>query len=396
MKHIIFLTSFILLFSCSEKQLEPIDAVSGKPMPVTDVSAVATSGGAIISFTIPKDKNVLQVKAVYTITNGAKREATTSYYGNSLKLEGYNDLNEHEALLYTVSRAQELSEPVAVRFTPLESPISKAIATASITSDFGGAYFFWRNEDNAMLTVEMLAEDAQGELKTARIVSSALDSAHFSIRGYEPRPQKFGVIFRDNFDNVSDVIYPEGGSVTPWLESVLDRKLVSVFKINNNYLTGDATFVNWEGRDEYMFDGDVTTYGHSYTGSLPVAITLDLGKQSRLSRIVFFQRLYSNLYYLWGNPRRIIIYGRHDPPATGNWNEWTQLLDFNMVKPSGTNSDFTINTDEDVQAAVNGHEATLPITTDTYRYVRFHFMTSWENRPYVHPAEIVFYGEYAE
>ena len=38
---------------------------------------------------------------------------------------GYDDMEEHEAVLYTVNRAMELSEPVTVSFTPLESSISK-------------------------------------------------------------------------------------------------------------------------------------------------------------------------------------------------------------------------------------------------------------------------------
>ena len=34
-------------------------------------------------------------------------------------------LEEHKAVLYTVNRAMELSDPVTVEFTPLESSISK-------------------------------------------------------------------------------------------------------------------------------------------------------------------------------------------------------------------------------------------------------------------------------
>ncbi|MDR2474177.1 MAG: DUF4959 domain-containing protein [Tannerella sp.] len=403
MKHIINIQMLIIgiaLASCNEKQLEPINASKGKPMPVTNVSAEPIPGGATISFVIPKDNDVLSVKAVYTITNGKQREAITSFYGNTLTVEGYNDLNPHEVLLYTISRSKQLSDPVKVTFTPLESPISKAVKTAFITSDFGGAYFAWRNSAKVMLTVEMLAENTKGELQTARIVTSSVDSANFTIRGYEPKPQKFGLIFRDNWDNVSDVILPADGTIIPREEKMLDRQLFSIFKINNIYLQGDVTFTNWEGRDEYMFDGDVETYGHSYSGSLPVSITLDLGKQVRLSRLVLFHRHSGDNadahYFAWGNPRHYVVYGRREPPATGNWDEWTQLIDFTQEKPSGTNSEYDLITDEDRQYAINGFESSFPQTENTYRYIRFRFLTSWENRPYVHPAEFVFYGEYAD
>ncbi|MDR1667264.1 MAG: DUF4959 domain-containing protein [Bacteroidales bacterium] len=398
-KTVYFTCLTFLLCSCTEKQLEPINTSKDKPSQVSDTRSERIPGGAVISFVLPQDDNVLAVKAVYTLTNGQERESIVSFYGNSLTLEGYNDTLEHEALLYTVSRAQVLSDPVPVKFTPLESPLSKTIRSAGIGSDFGGAYFTWRNEDQVMLTVEMLAENENGELQTARIVTSALDSAYFNIRGYEPKPQKFGLIIRDNWDNVSEVIYPEGEMITPRLETPLDKKLFSIYKDNNNYLTGDATFVNWEGRDEYMFDDDVATYGHSYTGSLPVSITIDIGKAARLSRVAFFQRYGANAqqYYNWGNPRRILVFGRLEtPPSSGNWADWTELIDFTMIKPSGTNSDFTVCTDEDTQAALNGHDASFPMSENPYRYLRFRFMTSWDNRPYVHPAEISLYGEYAE
>ncbi|MDD2327436.1 MAG: DUF4959 domain-containing protein [bacterium] len=384
----------LLFFACEEKQLEPINESKGKPAPVSDVVVMYAPGGAILSFKLPPDDDVLAVKAVYTLSNGKVRESITSFYGDNLKIEGYNDTNEHEALLYTVSRSQELSDPLLVKFTPQESPLSKAIRTMEISSDFGGAYYTWKNLDKVLLTAEMVVEADNGDMQTARIVTSNLETPFFSIRGYEPTPRKFGIILKDNWDNLSDTIYPEGGTVTPWLEMTLDKNLWSIYKINGSYLPGDGTFTNWEGRDEYMFDGDVNTFGHSYSGSLPVGITIDLGKPAMLSRVTFFQRFQNGVYYSWGNPRRIIVYGRKDAPTNGNWDEWIQLIDYTMVKPSGTNDQYTVNTDEDRLAALNGHEASFPISSDSYRYLRFRFMTSWENRPYVHPAEITVQGVY--
>lgn len=384
----------LLFFACEEKQLEPINESKGKPAPVSDVVVMYAPGGAILSFKLPPDDDVLAVKAVYTLSNGKVRESITSFYGDNLKIEGYNDTNEHEALLYTVSRSQELSDPLLVKFTPQESPLSKAIRTMEISSDFGGAYYTWKNLDKVLLTAEMVVEADNGDMQTARIVTSNLETPFFSIRGYEPTPRKFGIILKDNWDNLSDTIYPEEGTVTPWLEMTLDKNLWSIYKINGSYLPGDGTFTNWEGRDEYMFDGDVNTFGHSYSGSLPVGITIDLGKPAMLSRVTFFQRFQNGVYYSWGNPRRIIVYGRKDAPTNGNWDEWIQLIDYTMVKPSGTNDQYTVNTDEDRLAALNGHEASFPISSDSYRYLRFRFMTSWENRPYVHPAEITVQGVY--
>lgn len=397
--HLLLTVLVVLLFACEEKQLEPINVSKEKPGPVGNTVVMWAPGGAIISFSLPADDDILGVKAVYTLTNGKQRESVTSFYGDNLKIEGYNDTNEHEALLYTISRSQVLSDPVLVKFTPLESPLSKAVKTMEIASDFGGAYYTWKNMDKVMLTAEMLVASDDGKMQTARIATSSLENAFFSVRGYEPVPRKFGIVLKDNWDNVSDTIYPEGGTVTPWLEMTLDKKLWSVYKVNGAYLSGDVTFTNWEGRDEYMFDDDINTYGHSYAGSLPSSITIDLGKPAVLSRITFFQRFNANNnggYYNWGNPRRIIVYGCKDAPITGNWDEWTELIDYTMTKPSGTNDQYTVNTDEDLQAGINGHEASFPIQSEAYRYLRLRFMTSWENRPYVHPAEITVQGIYEE
>lgn len=394
----LFLTTLItlLFYSCEEKRLEPINDSNDKPDPVSDVMVMYAPGGAIISFKLPADDDVLAVKAVYTLSNGKQREVATSFYGDNIHIEGYNDTNEHEALLYTISRSQVLSDAVLVKFTPQESPLNNAIKSMDISSDFGGAYFTWKNLNKVLLTAEMLVEDDNGKMHTARIATSNLETAFFSIRGYEPIPRRFGILLKDNWDNVSDTIYPEGGTVTPWLETKLDKKLWSTYKVNGAYMPGDGSFTNWEGRDEYMFDDDVNTIGHSYSGSLPTSFTLDLGKSAKLSRVTFFQRLQNGVYFSWGNPRRIIVYGSNNAPVTGSWDEWTELIDYTMIKPSGTNDQYTVNTDEDRQAAINGHEASFPISSESYRYIRFRFMTSWENRPYVHPAEITIHGVYEE
>jgi hypothetical protein len=397
-KIIYFIMTVGLFFSsCDEKELNPVNPSTGKPAPVTDIKMESIPGGAIVSYVVPRDNDVLSVKAVYTLTNGKQRESIASFYENHLIVEGFDDLREHEVLLYTISRAQELSDPVSVRILPLESSLSKAAATVNIIGDFGGANFSWKNEDEVLLTIELFAASDNGQLQTAGILTSKLDSSNVSIRGYDPVPRKFAIVFRDNWDNVSDTIYPEGGTVTPLFETTLDKKDWSIFKINGVYLSGDVTFVNWEGRDEYMFDDAVETYGHSYSGSLPASITFDLGKKVRLSRVLFFQRFYNGMYYSWGNPRRVVIYGREEAPVTQTWDEWEELVDYTMIKPSGTNSEYTINTDEDVLAALEGHEASFPKSESVYRYIRFRFVTSWENRPYVHPAEITIYGqEYEE
>ena len=70
-----------------------------------------------------------------------RTERVASFYENKIKIEGYNDTIPNKANIYVINRAQELSDPVEVTFTPLESSLSKAIKTISIVQDFGGAQY---------------------------------------------------------------------------------------------------------------------------------------------------------------------------------------------------------------------------------------------------------------
>src|SRR3546814_1804497 len=122
-KLVLFLV--LILMSCTEHNLNPTSPSLGKPGIITDVSVEATPGGAIITYRIPSSEDILGVKAVYTNSNGNKQEVSSSFYDNKLTVVGYNDMLEHTADIYVFNRALELSDPVNVTFTPLESPLSK-------------------------------------------------------------------------------------------------------------------------------------------------------------------------------------------------------------------------------------------------------------------------------
>jgi hypothetical protein len=45
---------------------------------------------------------------------------------------------------------------------------------------------------------------------------------------------------------------------------------------------------------------------------------------------------------------------------------------------------------------LTGHNASFPLSKNSYRHLVFRFMTSWGDRPYMHPAEIMLYSIYVE
>ena len=382
----------LMLYSCDEKKLEPISQSLGKPGQVEILALEAIAGGAIVTYRIPDSEDILAVKAVYTITNGKTLESSTSFYENYLVINGYCDMNEHEATLYTINRAQEMSDPAVVKFTPLEASLNKVAKTMEIISDFGGARFIWQNEDREPLIFEFFAENEEGKLQAMRVINSATDSTKFSLRGYQPEERWFACVIRDFWDNVTDTIYPSPRTkILPLYEEKIDKRNMSVMRLSN-----DAGWTNWEGREEYLIDDNRATYGHSAVGSIPAPFTIDLGATVKLSRILMFNRNYQDSYYGWGNVRKFDVYACYGvPSSSGDWDEWTLLMkDCTQIKPSGLPG--TTMTDEDIDAALSGFEFEFDLNVEPLRYIRFVVTNTWTDASYSHPCEVDFYGVVVE
>lgn len=393
-KYFKLIALLFIVCSCSEKQLEPITGSLGKPGVVTEVNMKAVAGGVVVSYRIPKSEDILGVKGVYALADGKTYEASASFYENKLEILGYNDTEIHTAKLYAINRAQELSDPVEISFTPLESSLSKTIKTMDIVKDFGGAQFNWINEDRSPFTLEFLAQDSLGRMQAMKIITSESDTARQTLRGYAPEPRLFATIIRDYWGNASDTIYPKEGKLIPLFEEKLKKQDMKVMKLSN-----DANFTNWEGTDAFLIDDNYDTFGHSPNSSVPAALTIDLGCLAKVSRVVIYQRNgVGNAtagYYMWGNPKKIQIFGCVNKPSqSGDWNEWTKIIDGAIIKPSG--SPVHTNTDEDIAVAQSGHEFVFELTQAPLRYIRVNILSTWEGTSYTHPAEVSVYGEVLE
>ncbi|WP_353124325.1 DUF5000 domain-containing lipoprotein [Parapedobacter pyrenivorans] len=378
------LFSVLILWSCAEKDLEPISSSLGKPGVITDVSVEATPGGAIVTYRIPNSEDILGVKAVYTISNGSKQEVSSSFYDNKIAIVGFDDMLEHTADVYVFNRALELSDPVKVTFTPLESPLSKVRKSMNIVNDFGGAQFQWSNELKAPVVFEFLAADSTGQMVTSRIASSEAETMMQSIRGFAPEPRKFAVIVSDQFGNYTDTITE---TIVPLFEEEIPKTGMSIMKLGS-----DASFTNWEGMDNFLIDNDRDNFGHSANSSIPAPFTIDLGVEAKLSRVVMFQRFFSGLYYNWGNPKEFEVYVSATKPAqNGDWAGWTKIMDCEIIKPSGL--PITNSSDEDIALAQEGHEFAFPLDLPPARYIRINILSTWGGTTFTHPAEIDVFGE---
>lgn len=381
--YINLITLLLFVSSCTEKELLPINTSLGKPEPVTDVTVEPRPGGALISYKIPNVEDLLSVNCEYEV-NGERREVVASYFENKVLLEGYNDMKEHTAKLYTVNRAQERSEAIEVNFTPKESPLSIAAKTVQIKADFGGARFEWRNPERASLTVEFMGPDDNGEQSTLRIFTTDVDKNSYSVRGFDTKESRFSIILSDNFGNKTEPIFAD---LIPLFEEELDKSKIKVMR-----LTDDPSWTNWEGRDEYLIDDNHSNFGSTPNNAIPATVTFDLGCTVKLSRFVLFQRYFTQTYYVHGNPKKMEVYiSDHEPNQEGDWNDWIKVLDCEVVKPSG--SPGTTVTDLDIETAKNGHEFNFNLEQQAVRYIRLRILSAWGGTTFTNFSEIDFYGD---
>ena len=94
MKHQITLfLIFILLLvvSCGEEPIGQIPIDNVAPGKVSDVKVKNVKGGAILTYKLPKDEDLLYVKAIYSLRDGIINEAKSSLYTDTLKLYGFGD-----------------------------------------------------------------------------------------------------------------------------------------------------------------------------------------------------------------------------------------------------------------------------------------------------------------
>jgi len=396
MKIVYYLLAFVIIVmanACEEKKLEPIHKSLGQPGKVEILQQKAIPGGVVVTYRIPESEDILSVVAQYTLSNGRKYESEASYFENTLTIAGFNDHSrEYTAQLFTINRAQERSEPVTITFRPDESALSKTARSMQITADWGGPRFTWKNVDQEPLIFEFFAPDDQGNFRIMRVLGSTLDSTNYALRGFAPKPQRFACVIRDYWDNVTDTIYPRGGTLTPWLEEKADKSKMRVMGLSN-----DAGWNMWGSTPTYMLNDISNQFGE--WEPIPASATFDLGVTLKLSRLVHFHRIGSDFPNPLerGNPKVYQIYGYYGsgvPSTSGNWAEWTLIMEHEEMCPSSGGKTSSERTSEDMDFVREyGQTCEIPLSAEPTRYLRFRVMRTWGNTTFASITRLDFYGE---
>ena len=89
---LLLVVALLTFVACEELEHGPSSTDSVNPSKVENVTITPINGGFNISYDLPKDKDLLYVKAVYTNNKGIEAEVKTSAFNNKIQILGFNDV----------------------------------------------------------------------------------------------------------------------------------------------------------------------------------------------------------------------------------------------------------------------------------------------------------------
>ena len=374
----------LITFACNEEPIgqQPIDNIP--PEAVSDVKVENIPGGAILTYMLPQDEDLLYVKAVYSLKDSLISETRSSLYSDTLKVEGFGDTKEQQVKLIAVDRSRNESPEVLATIAPLEAPVVTIGKTLSLVPDFGGVHSYWENPTRAEISTIILQKDQNDEYVPLETFYSSMVDGDGATRGMDTIASDFGIYVQDRWENQSDIKY---FTLTPIYETEFDP-----VKFKAVELPGDAGSVNGWAKSN-MWDGTTGDNGYSSiggTGVWPHFVTIDLGVTGQLSRLRIFQRL-GDYIFGEGNPRKFEVWGCQTLDPTGSWDSWTKLMDCTSVKPSGL--PMGQNTNEDIELATNGEDFICDPMNPKVRYIRIKVTQTWAGGDNFQISELEVYGD---
>ncbi len=395
-----FLLGMLLLvavFGCDRNEdfVNYSDPNLPAPAQVYDVNVIPKNGGAHIVYTVPKDPNLRYVKAVYETAPGSVWEVKSSYYTDTLKIEGFGDTQEYDVKLYSVGKNERESEPLVVTVKPLVPAIQSVYESLNVSGTFGGINVKLQNPDRANLAVVIMVDTADnGHYSELTTYYTAADNINFSVRGMDTEEKKIAVFLRDRWDNRTAM---QESTVTPLFEKLIDKAPWSALELpgdNFQYVENYPLYKIFDGGFGYccLFASDQF--------QLPHTITLDLGVPVTISRMKTW--LHPEGAYQGSHPKEFEIWGANSVNADGDYvdlenkiyrDNWVKLGTFSSFKPSGEgpvtaeDRDYALNLGEDFE-----FEPGIPAV----RYIRFKTLNTWgipSGRAQVVIQELTLWGQ---
>ena len=399
----IVITLMIGLAACQkmETYIDPASSDMTKPGIITNTKVENFNGGAYITYTLPNSPNLLYVLAQYKINGQTVRETKSSYYSDTIKVDGFAKKQAYDVTLFAVSRANIKSDPIVVKVNPDTPPYVLLKAALKAEADFGGIKLTGVNPQKNNLGVILL--DAPVNASVSEVVDqhySTSASISYSIRGYAPVPKRFGYYVIDNYGNMSDTTYL---NITPFFEAQLDRSKFLAYRLPSD---GEIAYgwdlpYLWDGKTDGSSNGWHTAPG----GALPAVATFGLGVTAKLSRFVLWARPDGSdkfafghgdpkVFSLWGSdaaaPRNVTL--PLSAPEGTVLGDWVNLGNYNYPDPPSGLKPIAHTTADDafVKAGVSFD---VPLASPKVRFVRLSVSSTWSSGTFAHAMEMAFYGD---
>ena len=362
------------------------------PGELTITSTEATYGGAIISYTLPNDDDILYVRADYTNGKGEAVFRTVSKHVNQIEVSGFVVEEDVTVSLTVVDENQNKSKAVEHEIRPLQSFIYLVQESIEIVPDLGGVQVSWENIVEK--TVFIYLHIADGDEEETRILSSSNATENIFVRGLEAKELGFSTKVEDFDGNITSLI--EEGYYTPLFEEKINKDtwaLVSNLSIDGNAYEG-ATVNFWDD----VVDTFETNSDNSYfiinrndNGGVlrwPLDIVIDLNKKVKINRFKIWQRAFwyngpgdQPYYYQSENLRSFDLFVSMDK------SEWALLGSFQIEEP--TNGDISQAL---LDEAVAGHNFNLDEISPEFRYLKFSITSNFGSDSFCHGSEISLFG----
>lgn len=377
-----------------------------KPGVVTNVNVSNFNGGAYITYTLPDSKNILYVQADYYINDVVTRQTKSSYYSDTIRVDGFAKSKDYKVVLHTVSRAEIQSDSVVVTVHPDTPPYLLVQKSLTIRNDFGGLNISALNKAGASVGIITIGPDlTTNQVKIVNQNFTSQDSISYSLRGYDTIPKQFSVYVTDKWGNLSDTITT---TVTPIYETQMIKSKFQAYVLPSDAPTGFGWVI------QNLWDGNIGSPGYHTTQPIqplvwPACITFDMGQSAKLSRYMQWDRGLDGNNYLWqaGAPATWVLWGRNDTPQDETMPDednlpavgastpkgWINLGVFNLPpKPSGLpNPSYT---NEDLAFWNAGFGFNFSLSLPKVRYIRFeclHNSSGTDN--FFNIMELTFWGD---
>jgi hypothetical protein len=388
LKNVLIAMLLLAAFSrCSKMdRLTFIDEAAPAPAQINNVQVTSTPGGAIVTYNLPSDANLLYVKAVYEIQPGVLKETKSSFYRDTVEVVGYGDTQPHEVKLYSVGKNEKASEPLTISVTPLQPPVHTVAASLELSPTFGGVNVKFLNETQANIVIMVIVDSSgKGTWAPLRNFYTGAKEGNFAARGLPAVEKKFGVYVMDRWNNKSDTLIT---NLVPLQETLIPK---SGFKTVR--LPGDGVeqinpplYISkmWDDKFEYE------CYASPRNVPTPHWVTFDMGVTAELGRFKMWN--VEAHTYKDGGLKRWQFWGSSNPDPSGSFNGWTLLGEFNVFKPSGLPDGQRTQEDIDL-STLQGIDYEFPSGVPPVRYLRIVTLENYGGDGLTVVAELSFWGK---